>query len=132
MNKTKLLSSLILVMTLIIVSGCGENYGQKLEFNGGELYYTSSVTSSEANKLGQYLVKVNFFNGDNKAVQLNKTGSTYEYRMVVKKGMENDEEFIKIAKGMAKDLSSNVFGGNPVDIHLCDDHLKTLRVVVPL
>jgi hypothetical protein len=52
--------------------------------------------------------------------------------MIIKKGLENDEEIIKIMKESAKDLSSNVFGGSPVDIHLCDDHLKTLRVVVPL
>jgi hypothetical protein len=35
--------------------------GTKLMFNGGELYYTSSITRQEAEKLGEYLVRAQFF-----------------------------------------------------------------------
>ena len=52
--------------------------------------------------------------------------------MVIKQGMENDQEFMQLFKQFAKELSVNVFEGKQVDVHLCDDHLKTLRVVVAL
>ena len=121
---------LVLLMALLCIS-C-EGHGTLLEFNGGELYYTSNVTLAEANKLGKYCVKEEFFDGNRKTIQLDKEGSTYLFRMVVKKGLENDQEFINIAKVTAAELSQNVFNGKQVDIHLCDENLKTLRVVVSL
>jgi hypothetical protein len=123
-------NAIILVFTLFLIN-C-DNYGTMLEFNGGELYYTSSVSEREAYKLGEYLVDAEFFDGDGKTIQLNKTGNTYEFRMVIKKGTEKDEEFIQIAKIFANDLSEYVFNGFNVDIHLCDENLSTIRVVVPL
>ena len=124
MNK-KVLS---LFIALFFIS-C-EGYGELLEFNGGELYYTSNVTLAEANKLGKYCVQEQLFNGNRKTVQLDKEGSTYLFRIVVKKGLENDQEYINIAKATAAQLSREVFNGQQVDIHLCDENLKTLRVVV--
>jgi hypothetical protein len=35
-------------------------------------------------------------------------------------------------KGLALQMSLLVFGGADVEVHLCDDQLKTLRVVIPL
>ena len=65
-------------------------------------------------------------------MQINKTGNTYEFRMVVKKGMEKDEEVIQLFKIFSIELSEDVFNGYAVDVHLCDEYLETLRVVVPL
>ncbi|MFA6448965.1 MAG: hypothetical protein WCX65_05850 [bacterium] len=131
MNARNLLFSLFFVTTLLTLSGCGNHLGKRLEFNGGELYYTSSITESEANRLVQYLGN-DYFDGTPKTVQINKTASTYEFRMVIKKGLEKDPQYIEIAKGVAKELSTEVFGGSQVDIHLCDENLKTIRVVIAL
>lgn len=114
-------------MTILIIFSCGQNYGRKLKYDWGELYYTSSVTESEANDLGRYLGQRGF---NTKMAQIDKTGSTYEFRATIKKGLENDQECIQSAKRFGKELSINVFGGNPVDMHLCDEKLKTIRVVV--
>ena len=119
-----------LLFTLLFI-GCGD-YGTLLEFNGGELYYTSSVSERDAYKLGEYLVESGFFDGQGKTIQLNKTGDTYEFRMVIKTGIEKDEEFIQLFKMMCIELSDYVFNGNTVDIHLCDEYLNTLRVVVAI
>lgn len=78
------------------------------------------------------MVSNEFFDGNEKTVQLNKNGSTYEFRMVIKKGIENDQEFINIFKQFAEELSVNVFEGSQTDIHLYDEYLKTLRVVVAI
>jgi len=132
MKKINFIGTLMIAVSLLIISGCGQKYGKLLEFNGGQLYYTSSVTVDEANKLGQYLISGEFFDGNEITVQLNKTGNTYEFRMVIKKGIENDQQVIQLFKQMANELSVNVFEGSQVDMHLCDDHLKTLRVIVAL
>ena len=125
------MKKLLFLLLVTIFTGCS-NYGTLLEFNGGELYYTPSVSEREAYRLGEYLVDSEFFNGELKTVQLDKTGNTYNFRMVTKKGIEKDEEIIGIIKIFANDLSENVFNGFNVDIHLCDENLSTIRVVVPL
>ena len=118
-----------LLVTIFI--GCGD-HGTLLEFNGGELYYTSVVSEREAYRLGEFLVDSEFFDGELKTVQIDKTGNTYEFRMVIKKGIDKDEEFIQLAKIFSNELSENVFDGYDVDIHMCDEYLNTIRVVVAL
>lgn len=120
-------SAFVLLSAMLLLVGCS-NYGTEKTFNGVQLYYTSDVTEAEANSLGNYLVKAEFANGEAKTVQLAKQGNTYEFRMVVKKGIEKDEEYAEIFKIFAKDLSDNVFNGSRVDLHACDDNLETLRV----
>lgn len=109
-----------------------EGKAEKLEFNGGEIYYTSNVTRNDTERLGKYLVENKFFDGNRRTVNLSKSGSIYECRMVIKKGIENDQEYIQGMKLFAQELSQEVFNGNEVDIHLCDEYLKTLRVVIGL
>jgi hypothetical protein len=104
-------------------------YGVKLVFSGGELYYTQPVTRSEAEKLGQYLVQAKFFDGTPKTAQINKSGQTYQFRYVVMKGYDQKKEYIDLVKQFSAELSGGVFHNAPVDIHLCDSYLKTRRVV---
>lgn len=42
--------------------------GTRLEFHGGDLYYTTGVTADEATRLGEYLVREQYFDGDPKTV----------------------------------------------------------------
>jgi hypothetical protein len=130
MKNINLIGTLIILVSILITPGCGQNYGKLVKFNEGELYYTSAVTTDEVDRLGQYLVAEEFFDGNEKTAQLNKVGNTYEFRMVIKKGLENDQDLIQIAQEFANQLSADVFAGNQVDIHLCDEYLNTLRVVV--
>ena len=109
-------------MVSLTFSGCGASYGEKLNYLGdNELYYTSNVTKSEAEELGSYLSKEGFFKSDGKvSVQLNKEGSTYQFRMVIKTGLENDNDTIDIMKVVCEELSKNVFDNKNVEVHLCD------------
>ncbi|MBF8984015.1 hypothetical protein IZY60_10735 [Lutibacter sp. B2] len=119
----------------VILSGCsGEDYGTKLTFGeNNELYYTENVTVEEAQALGDYLVKEGFFtnDGNESSIQLNKTADIYEYRMVVNEGFEQDQDMIDAMKLVAHEISEKVFNGASLNVHLCDDTLKTLTVVVP-
>lgn len=112
----------------IILTSC-DNYGKEKTFKGVQLFYTSTITEAEANLLGAYLIESEFADGSEKTVQMNKSGNTYEFRMVVKKGIEQDQEYVELGKLMGAELSAAVFNGEQVDVHFCDENLKTLRVL---
>lgn len=133
MNRTQVRTFIFpatILMISLLISGCGGGYGSELKFNGGQLFYTTALSKDIAERLGNYLEKNGFFNGDLKTVQLNKSGSTFEFRLVIKKGIEQDQEYIQNCKIFCRELSNDVFNSSQVDIHLCDEHLKTIRVVV--
>jgi hypothetical protein len=125
---------LLLVLFVILISYVGSMvrspYGNRLEYNGRELYYTSSVTEAQARKLAEYLVSIGFFNGNRYSVQLNKGGSIYEVRVWTKEGTEKNSG-IASDKNLCRFISLNVFDGKPVEVHLCDTNMKTLRVLCP-
>lgn len=117
-----------LLALALVLAGC-TNYGTKLEFNKGELYYTDKVTEAEAQKLGKFLVDASFFNGDEKSVQLTKEGETYQVRYPIKEGFEKDANYEKTAAFFGAALSKELFDNKPVEIHMTDDALKTIKVV---
>jgi preprotein translocase subunit SecF len=131
MRNKNYLGGMLAVAILLVVGLACTGHGTKLEFNGGELYYTKNVTEAEAKKLGTYLVEQEFFDGKPKSVQLDKSGSTYQFRMVVQPEKQNDAATLEIMKAFGSQLSSGVFNNAPVEIHICDDQLKTLKVVKP-
>jgi hypothetical protein len=112
-------------------TGSSSGLGTRLDLNGSDLYYTASVTAAEAKRLQQYLLDEHVFDGAVGSFQLNKAGSEYQFRIVVQKGAEDDQEFVFGNHAMAMRLSGAVFGGRPVVIHLCDENFKTLRVIDP-
>tara|TARA_B100000929_G_C15267702_1_gene338980 strand:- start:115 stop:525 length:411 start_codon:yes stop_codon:yes gene_type:complete len=129
-NIKKAIFFLIIPILISFGEVYGQSYGRLIEYGEDELYYTSSVTSREAHKLGDYLVEQEFFSDQGVAVQLNKDRNTYEFKMVIKEGLEHDTEFIDIMKEFIVMLEEDVFDGSQVDIHLCDGYFNTLRVVV--
>ena len=106
------------------------SFGEQLSINGGELFYKDSVEKSEAKRLGEYLKANKFYDGTPKSAQLAKSGKTYQFRIVVKTGLENDADVVKNMKLFAGQISEDVFKGAPVEIHLCDPKFRTLRTVI--
>ena len=47
----------------------------------------------------------------------------------MKPGFEKDEAYIASVHALGAQISQQVFNGAPVEVHLCDSDLKTLRVV---
>jgi hypothetical protein len=123
-------SILLLVFCVgLLLPGCGAGLGKKLTFNAGELYYTGNVTEDQAKKLGDYLVKEGFFDGNRKTVQLDKNGDVLQFRFVVKESFREDEKFLKTIGLFSHTLSKDVFDGAKVEVHVCDEHMKTLKVL---
>lgn len=103
-------------------------YGEKLEFNGTDVYYTEGVTEADAQKLGEYLITSEFADGGEKSVQLSKRDSVYLFRMVVMDGVTKDSTNDITFMAMAWTLSANVFDNAPVELEACDNTFETLRV----
>lgn len=121
------LFTLATILLLFVFQGCN-NYGKEKTYNGVELYHTKNITEAEAEQLGNYLVSSKFADGTTKTVQLTKSGSTYQFRFVVKDEATKDTGLYKTLKFFASVLSSQVFNGAHVEVHMCDNVLKTLKV----
>lgn len=120
--------ALIVIKGLAMIFG-GGGYGTKLEFKKCDLYYTKAVTADEAKRLGEYCVREELF-GDNKiSTQIDKSDGTYQFRMVVKSGSENDEQLIRAAKTLAEGMSREVFSGAKVEFYACNDRLKPVKLM---
>ena len=115
---------------IIGIAGAGNGLGTELTFNGGKLFYKPPVTAVEANRLGNFLVSNNVFNGEDKAFKIRKSGNTYEYRMVLKEGISPDLAVTLLGSphdDFIRTMSRDVFSDAPIDVHLCDKSFKTLR-----
>jgi len=119
----------ILYLTVLFLFLSCSRYGNHLDFNEGVLYYTRSVSEEEVNKLGNFLVEAGFFDGTKKAVQLDKRNDTFLFRLVVKKEKQQNKESEDLLFLFSTTLSWKVFEGKAVEAHICDDRLKTVKVV---
>ena len=128
--KYILLFVLVVCACLLLAAGCN-NYGNQITFSGTQVYYTAAVTTDDVDRLGNFLISSGFADGNEKSVQLNKSGNVYEFRMVVKKGIETDAEYRELGKLFAAQISENVFEGANVETHYCDEKFNTL-IVLPM
>lgn len=106
-------------------------FGTELKFEKAQIFYTKAVSKEDAAKLGDYLVKELGFGEKPMKLQLTKEGGAIQIRMAVAKGMQDDPDFLRDCKELGQTVGKNVFPKSPVEVHLCDDALKTLRVVKP-
>jgi hypothetical protein len=117
----------LLALTLVL-AGC-TNYGTKLEFNKGEIYYTEKVTEAEARKLGNFLLDKNDYKGEKKTIQLTKEGNVYQIRGSIKEELINDTRTEQTMAWLCARLSKVAFDNNPVEFHITDESMKTVKVV---
>jgi hypothetical protein len=68
------------------------------------------------------------FVGQRGTVQLDRDQNLYVFRMVVKNGFEQDPQNLVGFPDIPMELSREVFSGAPVDVYLCDDMVKTVRI----
>lgn len=117
----------ILLFSLFIA--CND-YGEKLEFDGDEVYYISeNVEEAEAQKLGEFLQSTDYFTGKGFSVQLDKKDDVYLVRFVVQEQAYEGEDYINIFRAYGEQISNTALNGEPVEVHLCDDTLTTKKVI---
>jgi hypothetical protein len=140
-RRSRLRAPLIIVACLVILAGAvlavvlfGNRiaYGKRIELkHGNELYYTSTVTTDEAQLLADFLNDKVLTPEWKATFQLRKEGEVYELRLVVKEGVEKDEATILSFRALGVLVSAEVFNKAPVEVHLCDQNLKTIKILPP-
>lgn len=122
------MKKLFTLLSIFIFFSCTE-YGDKLTFNGTEVYYNDGVTIEQAQKLGEYLIESKFTDGTYKSVQLVKDDTTGNliFRMIINKNIDKNDEMFK---DFSQSISKDIFNGQPVDMHLCDNKFKTLKIIL--
>ncbi|WP_347175495.1 hypothetical protein [Polaribacter uvawellassae] len=127
--KKHLKTLVFLSLTLLFLACSG--YGKKLDYNGTEVYYTSKVDKTDAEKLGDYLIRSKFADGGEKSIQLTKDEKTnnFVFRMVTTKEASESKMYETVFELFAKTISDSVFNKLPVDFHVCDNTFNTLKVI---
>ena len=84
---------------------------ESLDYLNNSLYYLSSVTQQEAQRLLDYLVHEEFIDSETEVtIQLRKEGGVYEVRFPFMEGIDlNDPDISGMSKQAACDLESDVF-----------------------
>ena len=109
------------------VSACNK-YGDKLQFGNMDLYFSGDIKSENKTIIATNLDDIGFDkSSERKKVQFVKVGDTYQFRVVVNKGEENDDNYIAQCKKYAEDISSISLINAPVELYFCDDDFKTIR-----
>lgn len=127
-----LVGILLAIFGIVLVSSGGSifaDYGERLEFNGGKLYYKSDVTEEQATSLGNYLVEGGFFDNTEKSVQVTRSGDVYEFRIIVAKESDRNLGLHIAAAQLASELSAGVFNNAPVEVHICDEFFETIKKI---
>ncbi|KXK55932.1 MAG: hypothetical protein IPM61_12060 [Chlorobi bacterium] len=125
-RATQLLMAMLAMLT---IAGC-TNYGTKLEFKKGELYYTENTTEADAKKLGDYLLAQGYFDDtETRTVQLDKKDGTHHVRFVVKEEYQTSPKALELFTPIGAELSKAVFGGAKIVVDICDETLETKQTL---
>lgn len=101
----------------------------KLLLDRAELYFTAEVDVETAGRIGQWLLEDRFLADNEVTLLLSREGPRWSIAYPMEPGYVPDEAYVQATADRAARLSREVLDGQPVDFHLCDERLKTLRVV---
>lgn len=109
-------------------------YGERLQYNGGEVYYTSRVHKDTAANVGIFLMEVGYFSpsrqNDPVAVQVDYDKKQFQVKFIFVPGLEKNESSDAhfFATNMGSCLASSVFG-EPIAFHFADSTFRSLKTV---
>lgn len=106
-----------------------ENAISQMNFNGGTVYYLSTVSQAEVEEVGNYFVEIGFFGEEEVEVLFFKEENTYGLSFVIDEGMEQDEEIIQVFKEIGQQLSNSILNENRVSIIFIDENFNILKEI---
>ena len=109
-----------------IPKGLGD-FGKKLMFGKGELYYKKGIEKAEAQKLGVALKQLRYFAADRTtSVQMGKEGAVYVLKFEVdKKLLDKKPAVVQAFQQMGSALRKDALNNAPVKMKLCTGGLAT-------
>lgn len=115
--------------TLAVPKALGD-FGKRLTFEGGEVYYRPPVKTTVARKLGDYLVSEQYFaKGRRNSVQLVSKGDGYQVRFVFTK--KPDDRIVTVFRNAGPKMARKVFGDAPFTIAFCDEMVSCYKTIGP-
>ncbi|MCM1991645.1 hypothetical protein [Oceanirhabdus seepicola] len=125
-----LLSIIVWVIIFLLPTPYDSIQDNKVVFDGDEVYYTESVAVEEAEKLGEFLREVEFFRDeDDRCVKIDKNEGIYIFSFGILKEYIDDADILNIASVLCEYLPNEVFNGEEVEVHLCDENFKPLKKI---
>ncbi len=94
-----------------------------------DVMYSANVTDEIAQKTADFLVEYGYSDDRAKTVSIEKTDAGYQFKAVVKEGAEKENANVVVFKLLRDIMKDSVFGGKPLEMHLCNDKLETLKVL---
>jgi hypothetical protein len=121
--------SIIFLGVALLLASCAD-YGDKITRLEGEIFYTDSVSKTEAEALGDWLVTVGYFDtSTRKSVQLSRENDTLHIRFVIKQEYREEPEVVRFMLLTGYASSRLINSGRPVLAHICNDRFSSLRSV---
>lgn len=127
----------ILLLALCIASAIYSSFlpHNSLSYNKNKLYYTDSITESEAQKLGNCLNSDGFFTTSSQDdVKIDKQKDRYIFSMILDNQYQNDnflnsDELRKMGEELSKEISQKVFANSKVQVNFCDNKFKVFKSI---
>jgi hypothetical protein len=94
-----------------------------------DVMYSATVPDEIAQKTADFLVEYGYSDDRAKTVSIEKTDTGYQFKAVVKEGAEKDNANVVVFKLLRDIMKDSVFGGKPLEMHLCNDKLETLKIL---
>ncbi len=132
--KKIFLPALYIITICFALTSCS-GYGEKIKINEkSEVYIKDGGTKEEADKLGGFLLRNNYFDtSSEKSVQISKDKDTTFVKFVVDADKLKDNPQAELGfQYMQMMLRDSVFNGKPTRIILTDNAFKTIRAVKDL
>ena len=103
------------------------NHVTRLSMGQGDLFFTNTIKPVVAERLRTFLLAQGFTGKNSITAQLNLQNTTWQFRIMVLPQKAKDPDYIATCRAFGAQLSSQVFGGAPVEVHLCDLDFRTLH-----
>lgn len=120
----------IVCLLAVVFASCSSHGEKHMVNNNSEVYFKGDgVTSDDAKRLGDFLLKNGYFDSVNqKTLQLTRTDDTFNIKFVVDTQLvSRDQNAEMIFTIMAPAISSAVFNSKPVKMIWADQKLVLFR-----
>ncbi len=94
-----------------------------------DVYYLEGATHAQAKAVADAYAKQ--AKGERASLQIKKNVGQYQLRFVIRKEFHNDESSQRSLEIFAARCSRDCFNSVPVEVHVCDEHFRTVNVLPP-
>ncbi|WP_157493699.1 hypothetical protein [Draconibacterium sediminis] len=127
---TVLVVALIFIPVILLDRISNVNDYLRADFNGNGVFYNHEMTIEEVNKLGNILIRTDYFNSENLTeVVFEDCDSVIDLKLVTDKDYFNNTEYLNEMQSVFKHISCYDFS-KPVRFNFMDEYLKTEKRII--